>query len=154
MIWIFANGINRIFAIAVPGFWPKITSRNWPIIFVEMYIVYVLVAASFFISLKFNKDERTKRKILKEYKNNHSALNLSMSEYAKAAEILRNFKPITYAEAVANYGKLMVDILIITGGLYFFREPNRFFGKKQLLRRLVSIKAIEGDRSADEGDDD
>ena len=65
--------------------------------------------------------------------------SISNEEYKEAAEILRNFQPLTYDQAKLKYSDKIIDLLIVT---------NTLFVHDGKLERLVSIEAIEEDREA------
>ena len=80
----------------------------------------------------------------RNYRERPQGLVFQPNEYLQAAEALRHWQTVSYQEAISKYPKIVVDLLIIANGL---------FVDKRKLRRLVSIRAIEGDRPADERDD-
>ncbi len=102
-----------------------------------LFLFFTLVFTSFRI---FGEDRRFRKKIIRKYKKLHNGnIVFSSEQYKKASDSLRIFKPLRPENAYKKYGEDIVDLLILTNGVYLFK------GK---LQRLVSIKSIEEDREA------
>lgn len=118
------------------------------------YLVGVAMGIIVITFLRFHPDSRRQKKVIRTYRAQHpEGINFSTQEYEQAATVLCSFQPIAYEKAVTKYGQNIIDLLILAHGIYFMTEQKNFWRQHTVLHRLVSIRAIETDTEAGEGDE-
>lgn len=118
-------------------------SQNPLVIVFSIYIGSII----FGIIFTWQDFHGLRKKIIKKHlkeQNNH--LQFDENTISKAAEILKEFKSTNYAQAIELYEQRSIDLLIITNCI---GET----GKSNKLGKIISLKALEEDREANESDD-
>lgn len=118
-----------------------------PALPINAFIVYGAMFAFLFLPylarIVWSKQARLHRQAWNRWKDADAA-RIASAPYEAAAEALRKFKPMSPIAAVEKYGQEVIDLLLVSGGIWFSQYQ---------LRRLVSIRAIEEDREAGRDDE-
>lgn len=110
--------------------------------YLVVFIWFVLGAPV--VILKKNLFPSRREKIRSEYQGLSARPSFTSAQYNEAADVLREWKVKSYDSAVATFTKPIIDLLILADALA---------EEKKMLRRIVSLRAIEADRGATAEDD-
>jgi hypothetical protein len=104
---------------------------------VGLFLISLPLSVLMCLDPVFSPDSRFLRKIRKEMK--FASESYTKNNYEEAAQILRKIKPRSYKKQCELYSKKQVDLLLCINAVY---------PMKGLIKRIVSLKAIEEDREA------
>lgn len=97
-------------------------------------VIFFTAAGKGIFQTLFGEETRFRAGVCKRFEEGSTS-----RDYATAAKVLRGFKTSSIEQAVAKYGEPMIDLLFLSGAIWYHDKQ---------LRRMVSIKSIEEDRAA------